>query len=148
MHFITGGAFNGKRKWVKNHYTKDHCLWLSAYDSDMLSKQFYETIPAVVVLEGLEQWIYTEIDSALPPDIQRQSILNQINPWLKWEQADSHRKLVIIGTDISKGIVPIDKRKRLWRDITGWVYQDLVKQAERADVIWYGMEQTIKRERF
>ncbi|QKY68695.1 bifunctional adenosylcobinamide kinase/adenosylcobinamide-phosphate guanylyltransferase [Lentibacillus sp. CBA3610] len=144
MHFITGGAFNGKRKWVKKHYAADHHLWLSAYESADLIKSSHEDFPAVAVLEGLEKWIHTKIDPALPPDTHRQNVINQIVPWLEWEKADSHRKLVIIGTDISKGIVPIDKRERLWRDITGWIYQDLVAQAERADVIWYGIEQTIK----
>lgn len=54
------------------------------------------------------------------------------------------RKLVIIGTDISKGIVPLEKENRLWRDFTGWVYQDLVAKAERVDVIWYGINQIMK----
>ena len=148
MHFITGGAFNGKRKWVKKHYDANHRLWLSAYNADALTKSSHETMPDLVVLEGLEKWIYTQIDTALTPDIHRQNIINQIKHWLAWENADSHRKLVIIGTDISKGIVPTDKRNRMWRDITGWIYQDLVTQADRADVIWYGIEQTIKHNEF
>lgn len=148
MHFITGGAFNGKRKWVKNHYAANHHLWLNAYNADPFSKWFYESTPDVVVVEGIEDWIYKQIDTTTLPDRQRQNIMRQIEPWLEWEKANSDRRLVIIGTDISKGIVPADKRERLWRDLTGWVYQALVVKAERADVIWYGVEQTLKRERF
>ncbi|MFD1360076.1 bifunctional adenosylcobinamide kinase/adenosylcobinamide-phosphate guanylyltransferase [Lentibacillus salinarum] len=144
MHFITGGAFNGKRKWVKNHYAADYPLWLSAYGADTLTKPSHRDFPAVVVLEGLEKWIYTTIDPTLSPDTQRQNVMSQTEPWLEWEKVESHRKLVMIGTDISKGIVPTEKWERLWRDITGWVYQDLVARAERVDIIWYGMEQTLK----
>ncbi|HLR61550.1 MAG TPA: bifunctional adenosylcobinamide kinase/adenosylcobinamide-phosphate guanylyltransferase [Lentibacillus sp.] len=146
MHFITGGAFNGKRKWVKNFYAADRHLWLSAYEADALTNSSDGELPAVVVLEGLEKWIYKQIDTAFPPDTTRQNVMNQIEPWLEWEKADSYRRLVIIGTDISKGIVPVDKRERLWRDVTAWVYQDLTARAKRADVIWYGMEQTLKDE--
>ncbi|TRM12093.1 hypothetical protein FH966_10590 [Lentibacillus cibarius] len=145
MHFITGGAFNGKRKWVKRNYAMDQCVWLTAYEADSLTMPPNADIPSVVVLEGLEEEIHTRINPVLSPDTIRQDVMNQIDPWLAWEAADSHRRLVIIGTDISKGIVPMGKRDRLWRDVTGWVYQDLVERAERADVIWYGMEQTIKR---
>ncbi|SFD40779.1 Adenosyl cobinamide kinase/adenosyl cobinamide phosphate guanylyltransferase [Lentibacillus persicus] len=148
MHFITGGAFNGKRKWVKNHYAQEHCLWLSAYDGNTLKKQCNEALPEVVVLEGLEEWVNIQIDPAILPDKQCREMMQEIEPWLAWEKADSRRRLVIIGTDISKGIVPANKEERMWRDMTGWLYQRLAAKAERVDLIWYGIEQTIKRERF
>ena len=55
------------------------------------------------------------------------------------------RKLVVIGSDITKGIVPVEKENRLWRDVTGWAYQDLAAQADKIDIIWYGCNQTIKQ---
>lgn len=147
MHFITGGAHNGKRKWVKKHYKPDQCRWLSAYDIDTLMTPVSNELPAIVILEGVEKWIHAEIDLELSSDTLRKNVIRLMARWLQWEETDSQRKLVIIGTDISKGIVPIDKRDRLWRDITGWTYQDLVEKAERVDVIWYGMEETIKNKR-
>lgn len=51
---------------------------------------------------------------------------------------------MLIGSDISKGIVPMAAEDRWWRDTTGWVYQDLVSAAERVDVIWYGISQKLK----
>ncbi|MBP1969966.1 adenosyl cobinamide kinase/adenosyl cobinamide phosphate guanylyltransferase [Virgibacillus natechei] len=146
MHFITGGAYNGKRKWVKKYYEPDQCRWLSAYDTALMNPMSTE-LPAIVILEGVEKWIHAQIDPELSSDTLRKNVIRLMKPWLQWEEADSQRKLVIIGTDISKGIVPIDKRDRLWRDITGWTYQDLVEKAERVDVIWYGIEDTIKNKR-
>lgn len=147
MHFITGGAYNGKREWVKKYYQSDQYLSLSAHDTDTLIKPVGPELPAIVILEGIEKWIHAQIDPAFSSDTLLKNVRHLFTPWLQWEEADSQRKLVIIGTDISKGIVPIDKRDRLWRDITGWTYQDLVKKAERVDIIWYGMEETIKNKR-
>lgn len=147
MHFITGGAYNGKRKWVKKYYKKDQYWWLSAYDADTLIERVGTELPSIVILEGIEKWIHAQIDSTFSSDMLLNNVRHLFTPWLQWEEADSRRKLVIIGTDISKGIVPIDKRDRLWRDITGWTYQDLAGRAERADIIWYGMEETIKNKR-
>jgi adenosylcobinamide kinase / adenosylcobinamide-phosphate guanylyltransferase len=62
-----------------------------------------------------------------------------------WEQEKPQKKLVVIGTDITKGIVPVDRENRLWRDVTGWAYQDLAAQADKIDIIWYGCNQTIKQ---
>ena len=64
--------------------------------------------------------------------------------WLEWEKQNSQRKVILIGCDISKGIVPMSAKDRKWRDITGWVYQDVVEAAERVDVIWYGIVQKLK----
>jgi adenosyl cobinamide kinase/adenosyl cobinamide phosphate guanylyltransferase len=63
---------------------------------------------------------------------------------MQWEREITGRQLVVIGSDITKGIVPIDKEDRKWRDMTGWVYQDIVKKSERVDLIWYGINQQLK----
>ena len=68
-----------------------------------------------------------------------------INQWIFWEKAESNRKLVVIGNDITKGIVPMEKENRLWRDVTGWAYQELAAKADKVDIIWYGLNQTIKQ---
>ena len=45
MHFVTGGAYNGKAKWVKNHYTldMDHVQWISAYRTSRFHFIFMKT---------------------------------------------------------------------------------------------------------
>lgn len=67
-----------------------------------------------------------------------------LNKWLSWEQANKAHQLIVIGSDISKGIVPLKQSERQWRDVTGWFYQDLVNRAKRYDVIWYGIHQQLK----
>jgi adenosylcobinamide kinase / adenosylcobinamide-phosphate guanylyltransferase len=143
LHFITGGAFNGKRAWVKKTYGLTGS-WLSAYQETPLTDDVTHVKSDLLVLEGIEFWLKEaaiNYGSARCLEIWNYTV----NNWLLWEKAEPHRKLVVIGTDITKGIVPIEKENRLWRDVTGWAYQDLAAKAEKVDVIWYGLNQTIKQ---
>lgn len=142
MHFVTGGAFNGKRQWVKQYYPTGTTWFLASdYNSWPVPDKELDTI---VVLEGLETWIKKEINVELATDIILEKNIKSLEKWLKWEKKKENRWLVLIGTDISKGIVPIEKENRLQRDITGWFYQRLVKQAEQVDQVWYGISETLK----
>jgi adenosylcobinamide kinase / adenosylcobinamide-phosphate guanylyltransferase len=142
LHFITGGAFNGKRAWVKNTYGLTGS-WHSAYQETPLAKNFNHINSDLLVLEGIEIWL-KELTKTYHSNRCREIWIQIINNWLSWEKAEPERKLVIIGTDITKGIVPMERENRLWRDVTGWAYQDLAAKADKVDVIWYGLNQTIK----
>lgn len=141
MHFVTGGAYNGKRKWVKEHMVKDApARWISGYEKTVTDLQNIEAYEKLTVIEGLEQFIYAWLENH---DWRREwhTLLHQ---WMKWET--ENRKLIIIGTDMSKGIVPMDAKERLWRDVTGWCYQDIVNHASTVDVVWYGVSERLKGE--
>ncbi|CRK80975.1 bifunctional adenosylcobinamide kinase/adenosylcobinamide-phosphate guanylyltransferase [Neobacillus massiliamazoniensis] len=144
MHFITGGAFNGKRAWVKNKYkvTEDDC-WLSAYENCSLPTEIKDINQNILILEGIEIWI-KELTEKYDSNKCLQIWNECVGHWLKWETEQFNGCVVVIGTDITKGIVPVEKENRFWRDITGWAYQDLAKRSEKVDVIWYGINQTIK----
>lgn len=144
MHFITGGAFNGKRVWVIKHYEAEgKIFWLSAYKGEPIPQEINDNGNDIVILEGIEIWIKKLIDQN--DAIETLKVWNQwLEDWMQWEAAKKNRKLVVIGTDISKGIVPMERENRLWRDTTGWVYQKIASKAEKVDIIWYGLNQTIK----
>lgn len=144
MHFVTGGAYNGKSKWVKNFYglTEDHC-WKSAYDQQKIPLNVSRFYGEVVVLEGVEQWIKgLTVDSG--HEECRAIWQSLLGIWRSWESEQQARTVVIIGADITKGIVPMEKEDRDWRDLTGWAFQDLAAVADRVDVIWYGLNQQLK----
>ncbi|WP_156289608.1 bifunctional adenosylcobinamide kinase/adenosylcobinamide-phosphate guanylyltransferase [Oceanobacillus salinisoli] len=141
MRFITGGAFNGKRAWVKKNYPEAE--WISAYKGEPLVENFGVLQSSAVVLEGIELWT-KELSAKMTINQAREYWRKVLEDWLEWENLASNRKIIVIGTDITKGIVPMEKENRNWRDLTGWVYQDLSFRCERVDVIWYGINQTIK----
>ena len=142
MHFVTGGAYNGKAKWVKKHYTLDdnHVQWISAYRDEPLPLHFHED---TVVLQGIEAWIKRDAANQEAAAI-RMKWQEIISKWRIWEEAKNDRRLILIGADITKGIVPIEIENRIWRDATGWVFQDIVAASSRVDIIWYGVSQQLK----
>ncbi|GIN84992.1 hypothetical protein J6TS2_13780 [Heyndrickxia sporothermodurans] len=145
MHFITGGYFNGKSNWVIEHYqllNRNDYTWISAYKQDSLDRLFQTD--GLYIVEGIEIYLKELVEKGLSIELIREKVRSMIDIGLEWEFENSKRKFIIMGTDISKGVVPIDKKERQWRDITGWVYQDIVFKSEEVDVIWYGITNKLK----
>lgn len=145
MYFVTGGAFNGKSKWVKTYHqlTSDHCSWFSAYQSNPFPQSFGQEIKNVIVLEGIEEWIrewLKEHDDHAVREKWR-SVLNGLQ---SWENNEERRKVILIGSDITKGIVPIHSEDRTWRDVCGRVFQDTASQCNEVEFIWYGLNRKLK----
>lgn len=146
MHFVTGGAFNGKSKWVTEYYQLHDTphLWISGYDEEAALDNPNEYKKGnIVIIEGVEVWLNDWIQQ-LTIDQARQKWQNLLQSWLDWEKQDQQYKIILIGTDITKGIVPMHAEERKWRDLTGWAYQDATKAANRVDLIWYGISQKLK----
>lgn len=144
MHIVIGGAYNGKANWVKSHYKlterKDY-VWHSAYKDSMLPRNLAQYNSSFVILEGIEHWVKGIVDEALPNAYEE--AVKVIEAWLNWSNQSSNQ-LVLIGTDISKGIVPIDQKDRTWRDVTGYLYQRIAKDATTVHYIWYGIAKQLK----
>jgi len=145
MYFVTGGAFNGKSKWVKAYtqLNEQKNYWYSAYNHDLFPEKVDEAFEGYVVLEGIEQWVRGWLKDVHAEDVRKkwQAVLNQ---WQNWESHNRERKVIFIGSDITKGIVPIEPDDRVWRDVTGRVFQDTASKCERVELIWYGMNRRLK----
>jgi len=145
MHFISGGAYNGKANWVNNYFQlkeRDEFSWVSAYKNEPLPDHLTINTQNIIVLEGLERWILSLIETGTIDDV-RIHFQERINHWMDCANQSNH-KLIIIGADISKGVVPIDATLRMWRDVTGFIYQDIVKQSTTFHYIWYGIAKQLK----
>jgi len=95
------------------------------------------------IIEGLE-WM---IKNRLQEETLEQTITyieKQVGDLLQWEREEEDRCVFLIGSDITKGIVPIDQEDRLWRDATGLIFQRIAATADRVDVIWYGLNEQLK----
>jgi adenosylcobinamide kinase/adenosylcobinamide-phosphate guanylyltransferase len=151
MHFVTGGAYNGKRQWVKDHYgfkQRTSVTWLSAYDENTALEQLTQTdsFCTLSVIEGMEDFVRRLLEDETDDKACRSRWRQLFETWNHWEQAHPAHRLVVIGNDISKGLVPLDKSIRRWRDYVGWCYQDVTKICSRVDTIWYGITKTLKME--
>jgi adenosylcobinamide kinase / adenosylcobinamide-phosphate guanylyltransferase len=124
MHVIIGGAHNGKRAFVRKLLSEEDISW---YEGE---------IPApgndAVVLAGLENWLaQCELSEEKATDFIIKAVEN--------------RRAIVILTDISRGIVPMDANLRKLRDICGRVYQRLFAEASEVTKVWYGIPQNIKK---
>lgn len=145
MHFVTGGAFNGKAKWVKayNGLTPENCRWMSAYNHDCIPFQLESVFTETIVLEGIERWIKEWLKEHSGKEVQEKwgHLLEKLG---KWEKADEKRTVTFIGTDITKGIVPLAAEEREWRDVCGRIFQATASSCERVEYIWYGLNKRLK----
>jgi adenosylcobinamide kinase / adenosylcobinamide-phosphate guanylyltransferase len=140
MQFVTGGAFNGKAKWVEGYNGRPK-KWLKLFKADRapLPGKYEGT----VVMEGLEYLVLSTIRTGKTSDEIRKDFFSLFMEWKSWEDGLSN-EVIWIGSDISKGIVPIEAETRQWRDVTGWVYQDLAAQSDRVYEIWFGLPAVLK----
>lgn len=145
MHFVTGGAFNGKRKWTSKSYEIEASChtWLSAYDDKNIIEKIQQTdfFQTITVIEGLEEIVREILVSDQDPLVIWKGFLEK---WSNWERETPGRRIVLIGTDITKGIVPMEAIQRKWRDDCGKVFQMTMEQCEKANVIWYGISTSLK----
>lgn len=145
MHFVTGGAFNGKSKWVKayNQINDENSHWITAYRQEDLSDSLDSFCKDIIILEGIEQWVKALLNHHDERAVQEKwrRLLQQ---WQLWENGKPGRVVILIGSDLTKGIVPASLEERIWRDVTGRVFQDTAAASERVDLIWYGINQKLK----
>jgi adenosylcobinamide kinase/adenosylcobinamide-phosphate guanylyltransferase len=117
--------------------------WFSAYHGDNLPARLNQLEGNAIVIEGIEQYIKEDC-AKLDMHTCRSAWRKMLDDWKIWEESGRNRLLVIIGTDITKGIVPLEQENRDWRDLTGWIFQDISSKADRVDVIWYGLNKQLK----
>ena len=135
MHIIFGGAFNGKQQFVKNlcnEYGKQPQFFNGVIPTNSFAKQ------DIVVIHQLEQLLQPLISLG---EIQAATTIAE-----ELLQLDKKTRLICICTDMSRGVVPIDKNQRFLRDATGRLYQQLFQQSESITRIWYGLAENLKGE--
>jgi adenosylcobinamide kinase/adenosylcobinamide-phosphate guanylyltransferase len=138
MHFVSGGAFQGKRKWVKEYYSladKPH-IWCSAYTEEWFLPSDH-IMERIVVFEGLEQFIRRALSN------EEIDISDFFHQWNEWEKK-GERTVIWIGSEVGQGIVPFLEEERRFRDVVGWSYQRLAAMCDRVDRLWCGIAERIK----
>ncbi|MEW5321886.1 bifunctional adenosylcobinamide kinase/adenosylcobinamide-phosphate guanylyltransferase [Geobacillus thermoleovorans] len=138
MHFVIGGAFQGKRKWVRERYGINdgvHIIWHNGYVEPYGPPGGVETAKTVV-LDGLE--------ASIRPRPDADEWESYFRAWQRWEAAKPDRTVVWIGTDVTQGVVPVDPEERRWRDAVGMCYQRLASMCCRVDRIWCGLAERLK----
>lgn len=124
MHVIFGGAFNGKRAYVEKRTQGRDVQWLNV-EADM---HVLLSTTEVIVVVGVENL----------SESKAKELLKKLVEW------DNSVEVIVIATEIGRGIVPMDASLRKLRDDVGRFYQQLFTKASSVTRIWYGIAQTIK----
>ncbi|MGE6368904.1 bifunctional adenosylcobinamide kinase/adenosylcobinamide-phosphate guanylyltransferase [Planococcus kocurii] len=129
MHIVFGGAFNGKRQYVKEQLKNHNVDWNEARLPEIATRE-------TVVIAGLENWVRQQLEQGF----SEQYMIEQVR-----KIAGQKQLLQIwVLTDLNRGIVPTEWIEREMRDVLGRLYQFLFHEAESITRIWYGIPQTIK----
>lgn len=132
MHIILGGAFNGKRQFVKETYRDKPITFFEGEwpDTEALKPNQYVAIGRFE--EMLETYEHLSEDEVVYRMVEKLQALAQ------------QSQIICICTDMSRGIVPLEKEKRRQRDVCGRLYQHLCKDAAAVTRIWYSLPQKLK----
>lgn len=136
MHVIIGGAYSGKRQFVKKQISS--AQWISAYDDKIISEEMITVENGTIVLEGFEIWIAHYIQSG-KSNLEICALFDHY-----FDLLTAKCDVYIIMLEVGRGVVPIEVESRRLRDIMGWIQQSAVKKAEKATYMWHGLSQRLK----
>ena len=126
MVLIYAGAYQGKLDFArKNFGIKDEDICYC--NSDMESIYFGKK-----VIYGLEKFIYGYEKRGQSAD-----------EYIK-AQLPLMKENIIICEDISRGLVPMDKLERAWRETNGRVVNAVAAEADEVYTVFCGIESRIK----
>lgn len=128
MHIVFGGAFNGKRQFVRGLTGCNEAAW---FEGELPR----DSVPGTVVA-GVELWVKGQLEKGTDE--------KTINRLVQDAIAQGTPRQIWILTDINRGIVPADPLERELRDVIGRLYQQLFLQAASVTRIWYGIPETLK----
>lgn len=124
MNLIIGGAYQGKLDYAKEHFKIREVFSCTADKAELdFSKD---------AIYGLEQFALACVRSGI-----------EAKDYLQSHSKDLDQK-VIICTDISQGIVPMEAELRAMREMTGRAMVYLAKEAETVTRVFCGLGQKIK----
>lgn len=126
MILIYAGAYQGKLDFARKSFgikDEDVCYC----NSDMESIDFGKK-----VIYGLEKFIYGYEKRGQSADEYIRAQLPLMND------------KIIICEDISRGLVPMDKLERAWRETNGRVVNAVAAEADEVYTVFCGIESRIK----
>ena len=125
LHLILGGRYMGKEDYARKIYGTFAETYNLAHEA-----------PENITSPGLITELHMGVKSLISRNINA--------PEFFARRLEVLRPSVIIGDEISCGVVPVDEFSRQWRTETGQVYQLLAREADIVDRIFAGLSLRLK----
>ena len=132
MRVFVGGAFNGKRAYVKQLVKNQDVQWIECAGVGDLPEPEAQTI----VLAGVESFVEQHLIRT--EEVVLEEFMMKIHTYRKQSE------VIVIITENGRGIVPIEPETRELRDRCGRLAQQIFKEATEVTRIWYGLTETLK----
>lgn len=133
MHVFIGGSYNGKGQFVKQ--------WLE--EKGAKNVRWYDGVIPVDAVPG-ETIVIRHLESLLRTFSLSDEVSVATSVFEQLVALDKQHTLVIILTDLGRGVVPLDVKTRQLRDACGRLYQLLLKESKHVTRILYGLSETLK----
>ncbi|WP_244835100.1 bifunctional adenosylcobinamide kinase/adenosylcobinamide-phosphate guanylyltransferase [Clostridium sp. BJN0001] len=127
MILIFGGAYNGKKEYVKENF--------NVSDKDILNCKD-EKIFSLISNEKVINGFHIFIRECIKKDIDALDLV--------LHNIEKLKDKIIISDETNSGVVPIKAKERLYREILGKVLQYLSKKSNIVIRVFFGLEEVLK----
>ncbi|TVP50273.1 MAG: adenosylcobinamide kinase [Halomonas sp.] len=141
MQLFIGGACAGKRDAVALRFPAAQWRRLAG---DVPFSDSHQALIAntPLVVTGVLEWLSANLAS---PDSEALRQQWQSDMATLCQRADQlNAPLIIIATEVGRGIVPMQPEQRRLRDLNGWFVQDATVQAAQVWYVRHGLVMAIK----
>ncbi|MEK4629373.1 MAG: bifunctional adenosylcobinamide kinase/adenosylcobinamide-phosphate guanylyltransferase [Solibacillus sp.] len=137
MYVIIGGAYNGKRSYVDRLITTMENKETIYCDG---------SLPEIIQASTNKRYVISRFEEIVKPylHLKEEEVASQIAGHIL--TISKQTEIICICTDMSRGVVPLEKEARQLRDTCGRVYQQLCQNANTVIRVWYGIPQYLKGE--
>lgn len=150
MKLVIGGAYQGKRAYADRSY-KVNDGWMDGQSGSLEDlqncrgiDQFHEWIKRLIFESERTEW---KIADSMMPVLRSTEDLSEIEQWAEafagWLY-QNHPGLVIVSTELGCGIVPMEKKDRIWREAVGRICTELAKYSDEVVRVVCGLGMRLK----
>ncbi|MEQ6887486.1 bifunctional adenosylcobinamide kinase/adenosylcobinamide-phosphate guanylyltransferase [Halomonas sp. CS7] len=135
MQLFIGGTCAGKRDLIASRFPE--ATWLKMGEGADLSGWRDRLAPGqCLVISGWLDWLAGALadDADESDDDRLRARLDAELAAMVEAERRGQGEIVLILSEVGRGIVPIDPADRRLRDLAGWLAQDA---AARAEAVWY-----------
>lgn len=141
MQLFIGGACAGKRDAVTSRFPSASWHRLEA-GQPLINSQQALAANTPLVITGVLEWLGALLERD-DNDTQRQQWQNDITQLCQRAEG-LNAALIIIASEVGRGVVPMQPEQRRLRDLNGWFTQDATAQADQVWYIRHGLVMAVK----
>ncbi|GEN28913.1 hypothetical protein HVA01_25590 [Halovibrio variabilis] len=141
MQLFIGGACAGKRDAVTARFPG--AIWYRLASVQRLeASQQALVADTPLLITGVFEWLESALESAENTALRQQWQGDMTQLCLRAEELQA--PLIIIASEVGRGIVPMQPEQRRLRDLNGWFVQDATAQADQVWYVRHGLVQALK----